>query len=623
MSENHVNKASFSHRIIRWMTLFVAVLLVFSAMWAQPANAGSGVTISGVPVPNVPNNPLSYLQFRSYELPFPRTVINQAQQPPVPNQGGTCVSGYLIDSYHNPLGSGWEVTLTPEEAATQTTTTDDAGMFTFSELTGGTYTVSLNVEPGWRPFTPSEFSVTLSGVGDGCADVRFKLEALPCIQVLKLDAGGEIDGEPVGIPGWGITATQGGTTLQATTDGQGIAYFYDLAPGTWSLEEEQKSGWIPANGSSSTQTVDLISPEVPGTCQVVTFYNQQVHDACIIVQKVDVAGDPIEGWQMSVTRDDGTQAPASGSTDATGQVVFDNLALGAWTVEEETKPMWQPVGQTAVQVTLEEPGFCQVVKFVNEPLGCVDGYKINDLEDGLSGWTINANNTDTGQQFSTVTDEDGYFKFDMLTLGEWNISETLQEGWEPVTPAEFTVQVTEPFQCQTVRFKNRTQFACVDVYKTDEIDGAGLPGWQITLQPAYGGEPTSGTTDGTGWVRFSDLIPGSYTVQETLQPGWASTTPESVQVDLQASGRCSVINFANIQTNMDPNSTVTLLTTPVKDKASSRHCALYYTVKPGDTVWGIGQWFGVPSSAIARVNHLNNPRLIYPGTRLCIPLGDP
>jgi metal-sulfur cluster biosynthetic enzyme len=45
-------------------------------------------------------------------------------QPPVPNQGGTCISGYLIDSYHQPLGTGWQVTVTPEEgeAMTQTTT---------------------------------------------------------------------------------------------------------------------------------------------------------------------------------------------------------------------------------------------------------------------------------------------------------------------------------------------------------------------------------------------------------------------------------------------------------------------------------------------------------------------
>jgi hypothetical protein len=615
----HVFNLLFSHRIYRWMAVLVALVLVITAAWTVPASAVDREDPEFILAPTFPQQSLI---LRSYNLPLPRLLQTPPAQPPIPNLGGDCISGYLIDSYHKALGPGWEVTITPEEGASQTTTTGADGQFKFSTLPAGTYTVELKLAEGWRPFTPITFPVTLSGVPGTCAVVRFKLEALPCIKVIKLDAAGQVNGQLAGIPGWNFTATLGNTSFRAQTDGQGIAYFYNLTPGKWTVTEEEKIGWRPAQWYSNAMDLDLYPPEQPGTCQVALFVNEQVHDACIVVTKKDVAGVPVPGWSMSLTRDDGTQPPATTVTDAGGQATFSGLALGDWTVAEETRDWWRPVTETTAHVTLEQPGFCAVVNFVNEALGCVDGYKINSLDQPLSGWKINARNGDTGEEFATVTDANGYFYFNQLSLGDWVVSEDMQPGWEAVTPPEFTVSVREPFVCETVRFKNRTQFACVDVFKKDQIDGAGLPGWSITIQPAYGGVPVTNVTDGTGWVRFNGLTPGTYIIKETVLPGWTPTTPESVTVDLAATGSCSVINFTNIQTNMIPPDPY-YPDKPVEDKHHHGRCPLYYTVKHGDTLWGISQRFDVPVSAIVRVNRIRNPRLIYPGTRYCIPLGDP
>lgn len=46
-----------------------------------------------------------------------------------------------------------------------------------------------------------------------------------------------------------------------------------------------------------------------------------------------------------------------------------------------------------------------------------------------------------------------------------------------------------------------------------------------------------------------------------------------------------------------------------------------YTVKPGDTLSGIGAQHGVSWQSIASANHLSNPNLIYPGQQLTIPGG--
>jgi LysM repeat protein len=44
-----------------------------------------------------------------------------------------------------------------------------------------------------------------------------------------------------------------------------------------------------------------------------------------------------------------------------------------------------------------------------------------------------------------------------------------------------------------------------------------------------------------------------------------------------------------------------------------------YTVQSGDTLWGIGQKYGVNYEKIANYNGIENPYLIYPGQQIIIP----
>jgi hypothetical protein len=154
-------------------------------------------------------------------------------------------------------------------------------------------------------------------------------------------------------------------------------------------------------------------------------------------------------------------------------------------------------------------------------------------------------------------------------LGTWTISEIMQDGWTPVTPASFDVAVTQRHVCEHVRFKNRTKYACIDAYKKDFSDGIGLPGWQISLRPEYGTDAQTQIrlTDGTGWARFNKLTPGVYRIWEVPQEGWTQmqlnvgylpgTLPiaplnfdNSTTITLEASGSCKAVEFYNIQNNI-------------------------------------------------------------------------
>ena len=509
--------------------------------------------------------------------PNPTLTANPgAAQPPVVGQGTNCIEGNIINTYEVLQGGdAWSITIKASTAPGITldqVTANLNGSFHFPSLGkpplgAGTYIVTLKLPLGWQPFTPTEFAVTLNGnTNVNCARVRFKVEALANLTVTKLDSVGM-----VGIAGWTfIVAPQsipGAVIQSAVTDGLGNAYFLNLPPGVWKIEEKQQNGWQLVPGYSNPRVITLVSPQRPGNYQKLTFVNKQVKSDWILVEKKDTLGNPLPGWTFTLTTVDGKQPPQIAITNTAGQYYFQGLLPGKWSVTETTRsPWWRSVSPDPQAINLSPPAVGQQVEFVNEPLGCVDGYKINHLEKALPGWTIKAYKTSgNAEDQAIVTDSKGYFQF-YLSLGTWTISEELQDGWSAVTPTEFSVPVTKQYVCEHVRFKNRTDYACIDAYKKDISDGVGLPGWHISLRPEYGTATQTGVTDGTGWVRFNKLTPGVYRIWEIPQVGWTQryvkvgylpgslpiaplNADHSTTITLEANGSCKTVEHYNIQNN--------------------------------------------------------------------------
>lgn len=551
--------------------------------------------------------------------------------PPVVGRGGTCIAGYTIDKYHAPRGGGWEVTVTPKDSTKGAPVTQKAGAdgrFSFKDLKAGEYTIELKLPPEWRAFTPALLQVELDGVSANCSEVRFKIEALACLIVIKQDENGQ-NGLPgkVGIPGWSMTLTSDGKSLSGTTDGVGKAIFRNLAPGIWTIREEAKLGWVPKPGDSPTKLVDLESPPQPGACETISFINQQLHTSCITVTKADTKGNLLPDWPMTLVRKDGTRPNQTKNTNSRGQVTFLDLALGEWKIVEGDRDNYRSVGGTTKEVNLPLPATkCEEITFVNEPLACIDGYKINHLDQGLPGWTINFTHMTTGEKASAITGADGYFRKCGLSLGVWTVAEDLEKtpGWTAVTPSDFKVTLNFPFTTEHVRFKNRAPYACVDVYKRDAFDGVGLPDWPISLKPAYGDNSMIKTkqTSGDGWVRFDDLTPGEYIITESMLKGWVPVSSPSIKLTLEATGRCEIVTFLNRQEHMPANTLVpvvppTATRAPVSNPQPG--CSARYTVQAGDTIYRIALRYNVSQSRLIEVNKISNPSALRVGTVLCIP----
>jgi len=641
--------------------------------------------------------------------PTPVPRISEASgpigSPPVAG-GGTCISGTVIDNYGVPQ-AGWTVTARHESGApTMTATTDAYGRFSFAGLAAGTWFLEVPLPAGWKATTASHFSVTLTGQGDNCAVVRFKNERLACVEGRKKDQK-----DCIGLPGWMIIAEKDGQKVTAVTDGLGNYKLEGLEAGTWVIREMVPSGWQPVSPPNGEIVLNLVPPYQDGACVRQVFVNRQLaREYGIDVMKRDDKGSPLSNWRILARPSDHPGSELVAITGADGVAHFrSGVTLGRWTVYEEMRPFWKPVGAASTEVTVTVPGQFPSVEFVNEPTTCVEGYKVDVNHVGLGGWEIRARQVGKDDQpLTTTTDSKGYFRFDDLSLGQWQFSEGVREGWTPVTVPQFEVELARqgspcyqirfknqsepicvegykrdengvglsgwtirakpvdsdapvvtavtgadgyfrfddldarrwrfteelklgwtamepaegwqevdlrrpgPGQCVLINFRNHSPRVCVDVWKKDVHGYVGLPDWEIRLQPCGDDQVLSAKTDGTGRVRFSDLVPGWYTIEEVMQPGWAPVSWTSRKVNLQprADGACEAVIFYNKQSRQPYYP---------PGKPGTGDCRYTHVVARGETLSSIALRYGVTIGQLMAANGLANPNYIWVGQRLCIP----
>jgi hypothetical protein len=111
------------------------------------------------------------------------------------------------------------------------------------------------------------------------------------------------------------------------------------------------------------------------------------------------------------------------------------------------------------------------------PTGDITGRKTDaDTGSGLAGWTIVATNTETGETFTTTTDNNGWYYFNDLPPGEYTVSEVAQSGWSQTIPQSGTYTETlEVGQVLQLDFGNSEQEQVCAIITAEEIE-CGEPG---------------------------------------------------------------------------------------------------------------------------------------------------
>ena len=394
------------------------------------------------------------------------------------------------------------------------------------------------------------------------------------------DNDGNRDQSEEPIPGTTIILFDGNGTQVATavTDINGFYKFTGLKADTYMIVEVQPSGW--ADGKDTPGTIDGVTVGTAtndkqngvkllygdsgveynfGELKTVSL-SGYVHEDPIRNCLVDPGEVMIQGVTITLYDASGNLL-ATTQTDVNGYYKFENLAPGTYMVREtqpgnyihggqepgnlggneskdELSAINIPSGQDATDYN-----FCEIL-----PVS-ISGYVHEDpirnclVDPGevmIAGVTITLYDENNNVLATTVTDINGYYKFDMLkpetkyTVRETQPASYIHGGQEPgnfggdesrdelsniVVP--YGQNATDYNFCELLP-ADISGYVWVDSTKNCTWDEGESPlaGVTITLYDEFGTSVAQTTTNSAGYYFFGGLKPGQYSVHETQPAGY-------------------------------------------------------------------------------------------------------
>ena len=241
------------------------------------------------------------------------------------------------------------------------------------------------------------------------------------------------------------------------------------------------------------------------------------------ITKTDDNGTPLSGVGFTLY-DASKRAISTKTTDRSGIVTFSDLDLGNYYYAETSALPGYVQDSTQYPVSVFSNG--QVVKktMTNTPeKGGLQITKTDDSGNPLSGVGFTLYDSSKRTISTKTTDSSGVVSFSDLAPGNYYYAETSAlPGFVPDT-TQYAVSITTSSLLvqKTVTNERIPSKGSLKLVKTDE-NGTPIASTGFQLLDSDGNRITSGGTDSSGVLVFSDLPLGNYYYQETFAvPGYA------------------------------------------------------------------------------------------------------
>jgi hypothetical protein len=387
-----------------------------------------------------------------------------------------------------------------------------------------------------------------------------------------------------GLKEWLITATSSQISLTTRTNYWG-KYWLPVPLGTYTVTEENQTGWTQTGPPGGQWIIDLATPDTlvdsvrfGNWTEASSISGMMYHD---IDQNgsFDGADTVLPFWKIILTDTLGNQVDYD-RTDSLGQYKLYILQPGKYFVKEIEKQGWVQNLPSSEYYTVDIPDLntnLENLDFSNywsPTTNGIMGIKFADRnrnhiwdqgEENLSGILVKlfrkGNGTNYNLHKQRITDSSGYYQFLSLEPDTYKVVELPPEGWWQSYPlSEYVIDLTQAGVFDTIDFGNyEIDYSSLGGVKFNDLDGNGakdqgengLSTWTIILSgtSAYGKTVSrEALTDQDGNYNFTDLWPGNYRVSEVFKPNWRQTYPANLKphfVNLDPEVNMTGIDFGN------------------------------------------------------------------------------
>ncbi len=223
------------------------------------------------------------------------------------------------------------------------------------------------------------------------------------------------------------------------------------------------------------------------------------------------------------------------TTDKSGTVKVDGLVPGEYTLEETKAPEGYELTKQVIHVTVDGEKIVDVKVTNSKSLGQFEIVKV-DAEDKakvLSDAEFEVYKG--GKKVETLrTDKTGKVISQKLEPGTYTLKETKAPQGYKLLKEEIEV-VVEANKVVQVQVENAKELGSLQVIKKDAESGKVLEGAEFKLKNEAGqvvGETK--TTNKDGVVKFENLVPGKYTLEETKAPEGYKALEVTIEVNVVA-----------------------------------------------------------------------------------------
>ena len=377
---------------------------------------------------------------------------------------------------------------------------DRDGLVRFEDVEYGDYTIKEIVAPGGYLQSNETLTVSVTTEGQTYDLGTFENTAMPVntflgtIEVKKVNEFGD----SLAGAKFGLYNARGHFMGEAVTNNSGMARFYSLAEGTYTIKELE----APAN-YVKTDKEEQVTISWNSNFQSVTIVNERSDDtpwSSVTVQKVDDAGVKLAGvtFELYEATDISFTTPfASSTTNAEGIATFANLPVGPYVVKELEALEGYILSKATLPVTVTEDGKTYHAGTIENKVirGTIVVTKVNEQNETLQGAQFGLYDSN-GKLVGTATSNSaGTASFQDIAYGSYQLKELAAPALYMKSDAVISVNITVDGSVQTFTVVNT---------KADDVSGNTDGGNTGGESPGTGTGTGTGNNAGTGGSGESD-----------------------------------------------------------------------------------------------------------------------